>query len=68
MPVDVNRAEVQRLQAIGAQLVEVLPSEEYANEHIAGAISLPLEEMHPRAVEAALSRERPVIVYCQDDE
>jgi rhodanese-related sulfurtransferase len=44
------------------QLVEVLPREEYEEEHLPGAINLPLKEFDP----AVLDRERPVIVYCWD--
>jgi rhodanese-related sulfurtransferase len=68
MPTDIARADVQRLQANGGQVVEVLPHEEYAKEHLPSAISLPLEDMRRATVEAALSRDRPVVVYCQDDE
>ena len=46
MPTNIMRDEVQRL--IGeenAQLVEVLPPAEYEEEHIAGAISIPLRKL-----------------------
>ena len=68
MPVDIARDELQRLSARGAQLVEVLPREEYAREHLPGAISLPLEELRRQAVEQRLRRDQPVIVYCQNVE
>jgi rhodanese-related sulfurtransferase len=68
MPVDINRDEVRRLVEAGAQLVEVLPPEEYAHEHLPGAISLPLGEMRRPLVERRLVCERPVIVYCQNAE
>lgn len=61
----VDRSEVGRLVAAGAQLVEVLPREDYDTEHIAGAISLPLEELDADSARR-LDRERPVIVYCND--
>ena len=63
MPESISREEVQRLaQAEGAQLVEVLPSAEYQDEHIEGAINLPLKRMD--AVGGAiLDKARPVIVY-----
>ena len=48
-----------------AQLVEVLPRDEYESEHIAGAVSLPLEELDGRSAQR-LDSERPVIVYCND--
>jgi phage shock protein E len=65
MPTTVDREAVRRLVAAGAQLVEVLPSEEFESEHLPGAIHLPLGELS-RATAARLSRDRPVIVYCAD--
>jgi rhodanese-related sulfurtransferase len=65
MPTEIDRREVQRLVAAGAQLVDVLPAEEYEAEHIAGAISIPLKELD-RDTAATLDPSRPVIVYCWD--
>ncbi len=65
MPTEAHRDDVQRLLAAGAQLVDVLPTEEYAAEHIAGALSIPLKELDRRTT-AQLDRDRPVIVYCWD--
>lgn len=48
-----------------AQLVEVLPQEEYESEHIAGAISIPLSHLDAQGARV-LDRGRPVIVYCDD--
>lgn len=61
----VTREEVERLTADGAQLVEVLPRDEYDDEHLPGALSLPLKELGTLAAER-LDRTRPVIVYCYD--
>ena len=65
MPGEIDRRGVQRLLRQGAQLVDVLPAEEYAAEHIAGAVSIPLKELNAAAA-ARLDRDRPVIVYCWD--
>ena len=65
MPIDIQREEVRRLVATGAQLVDVLPRAEYDAEHIAGAINIPLKELTAQSA-AILDRERPVIVYCWD--
>lgn len=65
MPKEIDRKELQRLVAGGAQLVEVLPAEEYAEDHLPGAISLPLRRLETEAV-TVLDRNRPVIVYCWD--
>ena len=65
MPAPVDRDEVQRLIATGAQLVEVLPSAEFEEEHLPGAINIPLKELD-RETTRQLERGRPVIVYCHD--
>jgi rhodanese-related sulfurtransferase len=66
MPIPIDRDEVLRLVGEGAaQVVEVLPAAEYEDEHIAGAISIPLEELNEQA-RRLLDRGRPVIVYCYD--
>jgi rhodanese-related sulfurtransferase len=49
----------------GAQLVEVLPEQEYAEEHLPGAINIPLKQLDARGV-AGLDRARAVVVYCWD--
>ena len=65
MPTAIRLAELRRLTDEGAQLVEVLPHDEYAEEHLPGAINLPLKELHASAVER-LDRSRSVVVYCYD--
>ena len=66
MPTAIERDEVQRLIAEeSAQLVEVLPAEDFAREHITGAVNIPLKELDERAPHE-LDRDRPVIVYCND--
>ncbi|HZP27023.1 MAG TPA: rhodanese-like domain-containing protein [Dehalococcoidia bacterium] len=57
--------ELRRLLEQGAQLVEVLPEKEYREQHLPGAIHIPLTKLTPQAA-AALDRNRPVIVYCWD--
>ena len=65
MPEEIRRDDVRRLVDAGAQLVEVLPSPEYEEEHLPGAIHLPLRYIDSRATKV-LDRSRPVIVYCWD--
>jgi len=48
------------------QLIEVLPEKEYVEEHLPGAINIPLKSMNRESV-AALDRSRPTVVYCWDD-
>jgi rhodanese-related sulfurtransferase len=65
-PRSIDRDEVRRLLAEeNAQLVEVLPAQDFTEEHIIGAINIPLKELDERAPRE-LDRERPVIAYCND--
>jgi rhodanese-related sulfurtransferase len=65
MPQELEIDEIRQLLAEGAQLVEVLPSAEFEEEHLPGAINIPLKQMTEQAT-ASLDRQRPVIVYCSD--
>lgn len=65
MPTEIDRDEAQRLLKSGAQLVDVLPAHEYEQQHLAGAISIPLKQLN-RETTAHLERDAPVIVYCYD--
>jgi rhodanese-related sulfurtransferase len=60
----VERQEVQELVKAGAQLVEVLPAEEFAEDHLPGAASHPLRQLDDEA--GQIDPNRPVIVYCWD--
>ena len=65
MPGKVDRDKLRRMVEAGAQLVEVLPEEEYVEDHLPGAISIPLRHLGDEA-STRLDRSRPVIVYCWD--
>jgi rhodanese-related sulfurtransferase len=65
MATGIDLAELQRLIEQGAQLVEVLPASEYADEHLPGAINIPLKQLDA-ATTARLDRTRAVVVYCWD--
>jgi rhodanese-related sulfurtransferase len=65
VPREIGREEVRRLIDGGAQLVEVLPAAEYGEDHLAGAINLPLRKIETHARDV-LDPQRPVIVYCWD--
>jgi rhodanese-related sulfurtransferase len=56
---------VKELRDRGAQLVEVLPLEEYEELHLPGAVHLPLKELDAERARQ-LDKARPVIVYCWD--
>ena len=62
---DIDRDEVRRLMEQGAQIVDVLPAREYGEEHLPGAINLPLRKIETEAIRA-LDPTRPVVVYCAD--
>ena len=62
-PVEITTAELHRLidDAGDVQLVEVLPADEYAEEHLPGATNASLDDLDPT---------RPIVVYgfdLQDD-
>ena len=61
----IDRERVRELIAHGAQLLEVLPADEYREEHLPGAIDIPLPKLD-RSTASRLSPDRPVIVYCWD--
>jgi rhodanese-related sulfurtransferase len=65
-PRPITRREVQRLVAAGALLVEVLPADEYDEEHLPRALHLPLKSLTAEAAARVLERGRPIVVYCWD--
>jgi hypothetical protein len=64
MPTGIGRDDLQKLTGQGAQLVEVLPVEDYDWAHLPGAVNLPLKQLDTST--GRLDRSRAVIVYCQD--
>jgi rhodanese-related sulfurtransferase len=63
-----TRIEIDRLRELlddGAQLVEVLPAEEFEEEHIPGAVNIPLKTLDAQST-AMLDKGNPVVVYCWD--
>jgi rhodanese-related sulfurtransferase len=66
MPRDLGVDEMRRLIGRGAQVVEVLPQQEYDEEHLPGAVNIPLKRL-TRDSAGGLDQDRPVIVYCWDD-
>lgn len=57
---------LRALVAGGAQVVEVLPRQEYEELHLPGALHLPLKELDAGRAGALLDRSRTVVVYCWD--
>ncbi len=56
---------LRRLLDEGAQLIEVLPPQEYGEQHLPGALNIPLKDLDAAST-AALDRSQPVVVYCWD--
>lgn len=66
-PKETNRDGVRTLMRRGAQLVDVLPREEFDKIHLAGAVSIPLSQF-TRNLADRLKWEQPVIVYGRDNQ
>lgn len=62
---DLQRQRVRELIDEGAQVVEVLPREEFEEDHLPGAINIPLREIEAEAADR-LDKSRPVVLYCWD--
>lgn len=65
MPTEIDRHEVQRLVAAGAQLIDVMSKAEWEESHLVGAIHVPLKKLAELAPER-LDTSRAVITYCYD--
>jgi rhodanese-related sulfurtransferase len=64
MPQVVDREAVRRLLEEKAQLVEVLPANEYHEDHLPRAVNLPLRKLEE--ARDLLDPNRAVVVYCWD--
>lgn len=64
MPKTVTTTAARALRAEGVRFVDVLPPTAFAEEHIAGAVNLPLAEINeaPTRFEPV----EPIVVYCFD--
>jgi rhodanese-related sulfurtransferase len=65
LPTRIEIGELHDLLGEGAQLVEVLPAEEYEEEHLPGAINIPLKKLDAGTT-SRLAANRAVVVYCWD--
>jgi rhodanese-related sulfurtransferase len=65
MAIQITPEDVQRLTADGAVLIDTLPEGEYAEEHLVGAVNIPLRKLD-RQTTAHLAKDAPLIVYCYD--
>ena len=65
MSVRVDALEAARLIADGITVVDVLPATTFRQEHLPGAISVPLATFEPSQV-ASLDKTAALLVYCFD--
>ena len=65
MAQEIDRERVRRLMEQGAQIVDVLPAQEYGEDHLPGAINLPLRRIEAQAA-SMLDPTRAIVVYCWD--
>jgi rhodanese-related sulfurtransferase len=67
VPKDIDLPGLQTLLERGdVQLIEVLPDEEYKEEHLPGAVNSPLKAMNHDSV-SGLDKSGTTAVYCWDD-
>jgi rhodanese-related sulfurtransferase len=65
MPEQITFPRLRELLDGGAQLVEVLPEAEYLEEHLPGAVNIPLKKLDAEST-AQLDKTRAIVVYCWD--
>ena len=65
MPSEVGLDEMRSLVDGHAQVVEVLPVREYTEEHLPGAVNIPLKSLN-EVTAAQLDPHEPIVVYCWD--
>jgi rhodanese-related sulfurtransferase len=65
MIVRVDALEAERLIAGGITVVDVLPATTFQQEHLPGALNVPLETFEPSHV-ASLDKAAALLVYCFD--
>ena len=64
--IEIRREDVQKLVGVGARLVDVLPRQHFDEDHIPGAINIPLGRLSKEL--GRLPRDRAIIVYCYDSQ
>ncbi len=63
MVTNIDRAELLRIiEDEAAQVVEVLPEQEYSSAHIPGAVNIPLKRLDATTT-SVLRKDKPVVVY-----
>jgi rhodanese-related sulfurtransferase len=65
MPNRIDVDEVLRLVADGATLVDVLPATIFSQEHLPGAVNVPLSTFRTEDLDR-IDDDGPLVVYCFD--
>ena len=65
MSIRIDALGATQLLDQGAQFVDVLLASSFVQEHLPGAVSVPLETLTSASVDV-LDRSKPVVVYCFD--
>ena len=62
MVTEIDRAKLVALIRRGAQVVDVLPADDYEARHIPGAVNIHLRKLDANST-GVLDRSKPVVVY-----
>ena len=57
-------AKVRELLARNALVIDVRSSDEFARDHVKGALNLPLEQVQRRIGSIEPNHQRPILVHC----
>jgi len=57
-------AKVRELLAQNALVIDVRSSDEFARDHVKGAVNLPLEQVQRRIGSIEPDHQRPILVHC----
>ncbi len=62
---DIFTHELETWHKRGARIIDVRELDEYASEHIPGALNLPLSQLEARAVELSNDLNAPLVIVCR---
>jgi rhodanese-related sulfurtransferase len=65
MPASIGLPDLERLLAEGVQVIDVLAPNEYVEQHLPGAVNIPLKQLGSQTT-ARLDHHKPIAVYCHD--
>ncbi len=65
MTIRVDAWKARELLAAGVPVIDVLPASIYGQEHLPGAVNIPLETFEPSQL-APYDTGAPMLVYCFD--